>query len=135
MENLVERFLKKNGAEYYKEMYLDKIEEKWNIDLNAISAGGTSTKRFDFVVKTSKNVFGLETNFYAKNGSKLNETARSYKMIAEESKNIDGFKFVWITDGEGWKSAKRNLKETFLVLPNLYNIQDLRNGIFLELFK
>ena len=135
MENLVESFLKKSGVEYYKEMYIEKIEKKWNIDLDAISAGGTSTKRFDFVVKTAKNVFGLETNFYTDDGSKLNETARSYKMIAEESKNIEGFKFVWITDGEGWKKAKRNLKETFLILPNLYNIQDLKNGIFLELFK
>lgn len=135
MENLVESFLKKAGAEYYKEMYITEIETKWKIDLTAISAGGTSTKRFDFVVKTAENIFGVETNFYTDGGSKLNETARSYKMIAEESKNISGFKFVWITDGKGWKSARRNLKETFLILPNLYNIQDLRNGIFLELFK
>lgn len=85
--------------------------------------------------KTAENIFGVETNFYTDGGSKLNETARSYKMIAEESKDIGGFKFVWITDGKGWKSARRNLKETFLILPNLYNIQDLRNGIFLELFK
>lgn len=135
MENLVENFLKKAAVEYYKEMYITEIETKWKIDLTAISAGGTSTKRFDFVVKTAENIFGVETNFYTDGGSKLNETARSYKMIAEESKNISGFKFVWITDGKGWKSARRNLKETFLILPNLYNIQDLRNGIFLELFK
>ena len=44
------------------------------------------------------------------------------------------FKFVWITDGEGWKSAKRNLKETFFVLENLYNIKDLENGILQEIF-
>ena len=135
MENLVESFLKKSNVEYYKEMYINEIESKWKVDLSAISAGGTSTKRFDFVVKTAENIFGVETNFYTEGGSKLNETARSYKMLAEESKNIEGFKFVWITDGKGWKSARRNLKETFLILPNLYNIQDLRNGIFLELFK
>lgn len=135
MENLVENFLRESGAEYYKEKYIEEIERKWNIDLTEISAGGTSTKRFDFVVKTTKNIFGVETNFYTDGGSKLNETARSYKMIAEESQNIEGFKFVWITDGKGWKNAKRNLKEAFLVLPNLYNIQDLKNGVFLELFK
>ena len=106
----------------------------FGLDLSAISAQGTSTKRFDFVVKTSDNVFGIETNFYASGGSKLNETARSYKMIAEESKNIGGFKFVWITDGKGWQSARKNLKETFLVLDTLYNIADLEDGIFRELF-
>ena len=81
------------------------------------------------------NGLNFETNFYTSGGSKLNETARSYKMIAEESKNIKGFKFVWITDGAGWKKAKRNLKETFLVLPTLYNIKDLEDGIFNEMFK
>ena len=98
-------------------------------------AAGTSTKRFNFVVEAVNKIFGIETNFYASGGSKLNETARSYKMIAEESKNIRGFELVWITDGNGWKSARRNLKETFLVLPTLYNIRDLEDRIFLELFQ
>ena len=134
MENLVESFLKKAGVAYHKEKYIGEVEEMFGLDLSAISAGGTSTKRFDFVVKSGETIFGIETNFYTGGGSKLNETARSYKMIAEEAKNIDGFKFVWITDGGGWKSARKNLKETFLVLDTLYNIQDLENGIFRELF-
>ncbi len=134
MERLVESFLKKINVEYFKEMYLTEIEEKWKVDLSAISAEGTSTKRWDFVVKTADKIFVIETNFYTGGGSKLNETARSYKMIAEESKNISNFEFVWITDGGGWYSAKRNLKETFLSLENIYNIADLECGIFNELF-
>ena len=134
MENLVEKFIKKVCVEYYKEMYLTEIEEKFKIDLSAISANDTSTKRFDFVVKSAEKIFGIETNFYTSGGSKLNEVARSYKMIVEESKNIEKFKFMWITDGEGWKSAKRNLKETFQVMEDLYNIQDLENGILEKIF-
>jgi len=134
MENLVEKFLIEAVVTYHKEMYLADVEKIFELDLSTISAEGTSTKRFDFVVKNSNNVFGIETNFYASGGSKLNETACSYKMLAEESKNISGFKFVWITDGNGWKSARKNLKETFLVLNTLYNIKDLENGIFRELF-
>ena len=134
MENLVESFLKKSAVEYYKEMYLNEVEKKFKIDLSAISANDTTTKRFDFVVKSSEKIFGIETNFYTSGGSKLNETARSYKMIAEESKQIKNFEFIWITDGEGWRSAKRNLKETFLVLENLYNIKDLEDGIFEKIF-
>ena len=68
-------------------------------------------------------------------GSKLNETARSYKMIAEESKAISGFKFVWITDGGGWIKARGNLKETFQVLEDMYNIVDMENGVFNNVFK
>lgn len=135
MEDLVESHLKKAGVEYYKEMYLTEIEEKWAMDLSAISAEGTSTKRWDFVVKTQNCVYVIETNFYTSSGSKLNETARSYKMIAEEAKDIDGFKFIWVTDGAGWNSAKRNLEETFNVLDSLYNINDMENGILAEIFE
>lgn len=134
MENLVENFLRKTGLNFYSEMYINEIEEKFEVDLSSISAEGTSTKRWDFVVKTEKYLFVIETNFYTGGGSKLNETARSYKMIAEESKNIPGFKFVWITDGGGWKHAKKNLKETFLSFENIYNINDLENGIFDKIF-
>ena len=56
-------------------------------------------------------------------------------MIAEESQNITGFQFVWITDGDGWKSARNNLEETFQVLETLFNIQDLENGVLKNLFK
>lgn len=59
----------------------------------------------------------------------MNETARSYKTIALETKDLPYFKFVWITDGHGWGSARNNLKETFDVLENLYNIADLDDGI------
>ena len=135
MENLIEGYLKSEGVEYYKEMYLKDVEEKWGVNLSSLSNNGKSAKRFDFVVKTKNMIYGIETNFYTSGGSKLNETARSYKMIAEESKSIDGFKFVWFTDGKGWTSAKKNLEETFDVLDTMYNINDVENGVMKELFK
>lgn len=134
MENLVESFIKATGVEYYKEMYLSEIESKWGIDLSKISGDGVSTKRWDFVAKTDDCIYVIETNFYSGQGSKLNETARSYKMIAEEAKQIPNFEFVWITDGAGWKNAKGNLKETFNTLDLMYNISDLENNILVETF-
>ena len=134
MANLVESFIRKAGAEYYPQIYLEDIQEKWNIDLSRISAGGTSTKKFDFAVRTEQCIYAIETNFYTSGGSKLNETAQSYKMLAEESRDIEGFKFVWITDGAGWESAKHNLEETFNAMTHLYNIKDMEAGIFEKLF-
>ena len=64
----------------------------------------------------------METNFYSSSGSKLNETARSYEMIAKNVRNIDGVSFIWITDRKGWESARHNLEETFNELDILYNI-------------
>ena len=78
-------------------------------------------------------IYGIETNFYASGGSKLNETARSYKQITQEVDTIDGFTFVWFTDGKGWQSARRNLEETFDVLDTMYSISDMENGIIKRL--
>lgn len=135
MENLVENYLIKSGVTYFKEMYLHEIEKKYNLNLSSISNAGKSAKRFDFVVKTDSCVYAIECNFYSSGGSKLNETARSYKMIALESKEIEGFKFVWFTDGLGWISARNNLEETFDVLDDIYSINDLENGVITKIFK
>jgi type II restriction enzyme len=135
MENLVESFLKKSKIqEYQKEMYRSEIENKWNVNLSNISNQGKSEKRFDFVVKTPNMIYGIETNFYSSSGSKLNETARSYKTLAQEAKSIKDFTFIWITDGNGWINAKNNLEETFDVMEHIYNINDLENGIMNKIF-
>lgn len=139
MEDLVEGFIKKAGfvknVNYFKEMYIHQITNKWGIDLSAISNQGKMEKRFDFVVKTSSMIYSIETNFYSSGGSKLNETARSYKTLALETDTIDGFTFVWFTDGKGWTSARNNLEETFDVMENIYSIKDLENGVITEAFK
>lgn len=137
MENLVESYIIKAGykkdVNYFKEMYLKDIEKKWNLDLSAMSGNNVSTKRFDFVIKTDNQVYVMETNFYSSGGSKLNETARSYKMLAQESKKVNGVTFIWFTDGTGWNSARKNLEETFNELETMYNIDDLENGILEKL--
>lgn len=139
MEDFVENFIRKagfiKGVDYFKEMYIHQITDKWNIDLSAISNQGKMEKRFDFVIKTSNMIYGIETNFYSSGGSKLNETARSYKTLAWETEEIDGFTFVWFTDGKGWTSARNNLEETFDVMKHIYNIKDLENDIINEVFK
>lgn len=133
MEDLVERYIVEAGfikeETYFKEMYLSEVEKKFNLNLSTISNQGKTKKRFDFVLVKDKIIYAIECNFYSSGGSKLNETARSYKNIALESENIDNFKFVWITDGKGWESARNNLQETFEVLDTLYSICDLESGI------
>ena len=115
MENLVESYLVKAGLKkgetYFKEMYIHEIEKRWNIDLSSISNKGKAEKRFDFVVKGKDVVYGIETNFYTSGGSKLNETARSYKTITMETKDLDYFRFVWFTDGWGGEALAIILKK------------------------
>lgn len=130
MEDLVESYLIKAGLikneTYFKEMRKSEIEKKFGLDLSAISNDGKTEKRFDFVfIGALGTIYACECNFYGSSGSKLNETARSYKNLALESKQIEGFEFVWFTDGVGWNDAKHNLEETFDVLENLFNLNDL----------
>lgn len=136
MEDLVEKFIQKAGFKknetYFKEMYLQEIENRWKLDMSFISNNNTATKRFDFVIKTDKCIYGIETNFYAAGGSKLNETAKSYELIAQKANKVEGFEFVWFTDGLGWISARNNLRETFETMEDIYNINDLKNGIIKE---
>ena len=138
MENLVEKYVIAagffKGETYFKEMELKDIEKKWNIDLSALSNQGKAAKRFDFVIKAENMIYGIETNFYGGGGSKLNETARSYKMLSQEADTIDGFTFVWFTDGIGWKSARGNLRETFEVMEHVYSIEDMENGVMEKIF-
>lgn len=133
MENLVQSYIVDAGfvknKTYFKEMKIKEIEKKFNLDLSAISNKGKTVKRFDFVIKTGSAVYVIETNFYASSGSKLNETARSYKQISQEACEIKDFVFVWFTDGNGWLDARNNLEETFDVMRHIYNIKDLEEGI------
>lgn len=138
MEDLVESYLLKAGfvknKTYFKEMYASEIEKNFGLDLSSIRNKGKAEKRFDFVFIGPFNiVYACECNFYSSSGSKLNETAKSYKLLIEESNNINGFQFVWFTDGKGWESAKRNLEETFDVTNYLFNLNDLENGVLNDL--
>ncbi len=140
MENIVESFIVDAGfikdVNYFKEMRTSEIRDRFGIDLQLESLDESKAeKRFDFVIKSKTTVYAIEVNFYSGGGSKLNETARSYKMLAQEASTIPGFKFVWITDGIGWNTARRNLEETFDVLEDIYNINDLESGILSKIIK
>lgn len=139
MENLVESFIQKEGFEkgrnYFKEMYTSEVERSFGVDLSKVTNKGKTEKRWDFVVKADNFVYLFETNFYASSGSKLQETARSYLMLATEMKDNPKVKFIWITDGNGWRKTRKNLEETFATLDNLYNINDLENGVLKSVLK
>lgn len=94
-------------------------------DFGEITSLGQDLKRFDFVIRTGKKTYLIETNFYNGGGSKLNEVARAYMDIAPKINRYPNFEFVWITDGYGWLSAKNKLGEAYSLIPNVYNLTTL----------
>lgn len=94
---------------------------------------GADVKQFDFVIKTQKKTYLIETNFYNTGGSKLNEVARAYSDVAPKINQYENYEFVWITDGQGWLSAKNKLEEAYNIIPSVYNLTTL--GEFVERVK
>lgn len=91
---------------------------------------GADQKVFDFVIQTAYKTYLIEVNFYSGGGSKLNEVARSYTEVGPKVNSIDGYEFVWITDGVGWYSARNKLEEAFYAIPSIYNLSNINS--FLE---
>lgn len=94
-------------------------------EFEEIKSLGQDLKRFDFVIQTKKKTYLIETNFYNGGGSKLNEIARSYTDIAPKINQYEKFEFVWITDGQGWFSAKNKLGEAYSLIPSIYNLVNI----------
>ncbi|MBR3757159.1 MAG: type II restriction endonuclease [Bacteroidaceae bacterium] len=122
MEDTVENILIGSNILYRKEVY----SREYPLLADAL---GDDEKRFDFVIETGNKVYLIEVNFYSGGGSKLNEVARSYSDIAPKINAIEGFEFVWVTDGIGWKSARNKLQEAFNIIPSIYNLTTIQDFI------
>ena len=128
MESIVEEFLKKSNIDYHKQLKYKDIDDMFGTDLCSI---GKATKKFDFVFK-SKNtnkLIVMEVNYYGTQGSKPNETAKSYIELNAKINSINGVQFVWITDGQGWNKSRSNLEDAYDEIEHLYTIEDLQNNI------
>jgi len=133
MENIVEAFIKdvceKNNFRYLKEANSEKIKTKFGYDVPV----DKSSRRYDFVIDNGKELFLVETNFYGGGGSKLKSTAGEYRNLFDV---LNGqYKFIWITDGFGWKTTTKPLRETFNYNDYLFNLTMLEKGILEFLLK
>jgi type II restriction enzyme len=115
MANTVANIFAQAGIKYRTEVR----SNEWQAITDAL---GSDKKRFDFVIETPLKTYLIEVNFYSGGGSKLNEVARSYYGIAPKINAVDGFEFVWITDGGGWRSARNKLQEAYSIIPSVYNL-------------
>lgn len=124
MERMIARIFTTNNISFRQEVYSSEWPEITNVL-------GDDEKRFDFVVQENGTTYLIEVNFYnSGGGSKLNEVARSYSEIAPKINAVNGFEFVWITDGIGWRSAKNKLQEAYSIIPSIYNLTNIAD--FLE---
>jgi type II restriction enzyme len=125
MENIVETFVKDTCVElrleYLPQATANKIKEKWNIHV----AVDKSSRQIDFAINNKGKLFFVECNFYGGGGSKLKSTATEY-IEMNRYWNNQGIEFIWITDGAGWKSTLRPLREYFDKADYLLNLEMLK---------
>lgn len=121
-EKLVARIFGHAGVSYR-----EQVSSKEFPEISAVL--GADQKVFDFVIKMDSKTYLIEVNFYSGGGSKLNEVARSYTDVAPKVNGVDGFEFVWITDGIGWNSASNKLEEAFAAIPSIYNLTTIKDFI------
>ena len=137
MEGILERHVSKLaselGLEWKAQATAAYIKEKWNIEVPV----DKSERRFDVAVYSAKNnkLWLIETNYYGGGGSKLKAVAGEFTELSQfvvQSK--DDVEFVWVTDGQGWKTAHLPLSEAFGHIVNVFNLNMLKNNYLHDLF-
>ncbi|MDP3837292.1 MAG: type II restriction endonuclease [Methylococcales bacterium] len=128
MENLVEVFVAdtcdKLNLPYLAQATADKIKTAWNIDITV----DKSKRILDFAINNNGKLYFIECNFYGGGGSKLKSTATEYVEM-NAYWNRQEITFIWVTDGAGWKSTLKPLREYFDKSDYLLNLTMLQNGI------
>lgn len=137
MEGILERHVSKLaselGLEWKAQATAAYIKEKWNVEVPV----DKSERRFDVTVYSEKNnkVWLIETNYYGGGGSKLKAVAGEFTELSQfvvQSK--DDVEFVWVTDGQGWKTAHLPLSEAFGHIVNVFNLNMLKSNYLHDLF-
>ena len=138
MEGILERHISKiaqeQNLEWKAQATAQFIKEKWGVTVPV----DKSERRFDVAVYSKENhkVWLIETNYYGGGGSKLKAVAGEFTELSQfVIKSDDDVEFVWVTDGQGWKTAHLPLAEAFSHITNVFNLEMLREGFLSELFQ
>ena len=138
MEGILERHVsnlaQEQNLEWKAQATAQFIKEKWGVTVPV----DKSERRFDVAVysKEKHKVWLIETNYYGGGGSKLKAVAGEFTELSQfVVKSDDDVEFVWVTDGQGWKTAHLPLAEAFSHITNVFNLEMLREGFLSELFQ
>lgn len=122
MEQYIADLFSQSGIHYRQQVGSKEFPE-------VAKSWGKTQKRIDFVVQKQNITYLIEVDFYNDGGSKLNDKARGYIELASKIDNLNNYKFVWITDGKGWESAKNDLEKAFDKIPNMFNLTTINDFI------
>jgi len=100
------------------------VEKNYNIKIPPT----LKDRKFDFAIINQGKATTIEVNFYSGTGSKPSEIVSSY-INREEVLAAAGWKFIWLTDGMGWKKMAGPLCIGVAGINYVINVQLLRKGL------
>jgi len=127
-ETLEELSARKSSLVFVKQKSFGYVENKYNIEIPVT----LRNRKFDYVAINKEKATNIEVNFYSGTGSKPSEIVSSYtdrnRVLASS-----GWKFVWLTDGMGWKKMKNPLHIGVENIDYVINTHFLRKGLLEEI--
>jgi len=130
MELITELFIKKicsrNNYRYISQATSHKIKTLLGYDVSV----DKSNRSFDFAIDNGHKLYLIETNYYGGTGSKLKSVAGEFTTLFNFlKKETPEHGFIWITDGLGWKTTIKPLRESFDKVDYILNLDMVQNDI------
>ena len=127
LETTVVSICDRRGWKYMDQATPEAIKQAWGIDFST----GLSSRRFDFAVLAQGKVTVIEVNIYNGGGSKLKATAGEFTNL-HQSLNATPVKLVWVTDGKGWQTTAKPLRDAFDRVDFVLNLSLISAGCLEE---
>jgi len=100
------------------------VEDKYHVEIPPT----LRDRKFDYAVINKGKATNIEVNFYGGTGSKPSEIISSYTNRGEVLSSA-AWKFVWLTDGQGWKKMQRPFHIGVDNIDYVINANLLRKGL------
>lgn len=123
-ETLKELSARNSGLIFVAQKSFGYLKDTFNIKIPST----LKNRKFDYVVINKGKATNIEVNFYSGTGSKPSEIISSY-INRWEVLSSAGWKFVWLTDGMGWKKMRNPLLVGVENIDYVLNTYLLRKGL------
>ena len=129
LEKMVTETLKELSGRHSDMVFIEQksfgyVEDKYNVHIPPT----LRDRKFDYAVINKGKATNIEVNFYGGTGSKPSEIVSSYINRGEVLASA-GWKFVWLTDGMGWKKMQRPFHIGVENMEYVINANLLRKGL------
>lgn len=123
-ETLEELSARNPGLVFVEQKKFGYVEEEYKVKIPPT----LRDRKFDYAVINQGKATNVEVNFYSGTGSKPSEIVSSY-INRNEVLSSAGWKFVWLTDGQGWKKMQKPFHIGVENISYVINTNLLRNRL------